>query len=199
MTDAVARARPVMLARYRMGVSGQAARSAGGASPRYPAGRQVVVNTILGHRSTSSTTCPGAPTIGLLPRIRSAVSRIGRPKIYGGSATTSRVRPEQGGYASVHARFSSTVGWKVAVAGSNGATVRSFTVDEVRLPAGEYIVSSPSERVVNLQHVGGPEAKATMTNNVSTNSDGRPKLVFHKYGNAYFLGCCLVAELRPRP
>jgi hypothetical protein len=101
--------------------------SAGGANTRYPAGRRVVVNTILGHRSTSYTTCPGDPTIGLLPRIRSAVSRIGRPKIYGGSATTSRVRPEQGGYAGVHARFSSTVGWKVAVTGSNGATVRSFT------------------------------------------------------------------------
>jgi N-acetylmuramoyl-L-alanine amidase len=101
--------------------------SAGGANTRYPAGRRVVVNTILGHRSTSYTTCPGDPTIGLLPRIRSAVSRIGRPKIYGGSATTSRVRPEQGGYAGVHARFSSTARWKVAVTGSNGATVRSFT------------------------------------------------------------------------
>lgn len=64
----------------------------------------------------------------------------------------------------------------------------SFTVDDVRMPAGEYIVSSPSERVVAIQHVGGPEAKATMTNNgSSTNSDGRAKLVFHKYGNAYFL------------
>ena len=93
--------------------------SAGGANTRYPAGRRVVVNTILGHRSTSYTTCPGDPTIGLLPRIRSAVSRIGRPKIYGGSAT-SRVRPEQGGYTGVHARFSSTVGWKVAVTGPTG-------------------------------------------------------------------------------
>ena len=101
--------------------------SAGGANTRYPAGRRVVVNTIFGHRSTSYTTCPGDPTIGLLPRIRSAVSWIGRPKIYGGSATTSRVRPEHGGSAGVHARFSSTVRWNVAVTGSNGATVRSFT------------------------------------------------------------------------
>jgi hypothetical protein len=78
-----------------------------------------------------------------------------------------------------------------AYAQKTSATVNipfSFTVDDVRLPAGEYIISSPSERVVNLQHVGGPEAKATMTNNgSSTNSDGRAKLVFHKYGNAYFL------------
>jgi hypothetical protein len=78
-----------------------------------------------------------------------------------------------------------------AYAQKTSATVNipfSFTVDDVRMPAGEYVISSPSERVVNLQHVGGPEAKATMTNNSSsTNSDGRARLVFHKYGNAYFL------------
>ncbi|HJW58186.1 MAG TPA: peptidoglycan recognition protein, partial [Actinomycetota bacterium] len=101
--------------------------SAGGANTRYPAGRRVVVNTILGHRSTSYTTCPGDPTIARLGAIRAAVSRIGRPKIYGGSATTSLVRPEHDGYTGVHARFSSTARWTVAVTGSSGATVRSFT------------------------------------------------------------------------
>ena len=54
------------------------------------------------------------------------MSRVGRPKIYGGSATISLVRPEAGGYAGVHARFSSTVRWRVAVTGSNGASVRSY-------------------------------------------------------------------------
>jgi hypothetical protein len=64
----------------------------------------------------------------------------------------------------------------------------TFTVDDVRMPAGEYTISSTSERVVALQHVGGPEAKIAMTNNgSSTKSDGRAKLVFHKYGNSYFL------------
>ena len=102
-------------------------RSAGGANTRYPAGRRVVVNTILGHRSTSYTTCPGDPTIARLGPIRSAVSRIGRPKIYGGYATSSRISPERGGYAGVHARFSSAVRWRVTVTGSNGARVRSFS------------------------------------------------------------------------
>lgn len=64
----------------------------------------------------------------------------------------------------------------------------TFTVDDTRMPAGEYIISSTSERVVALQHVGGTEAKIAMTNNgSSTKSDGRAKLVFHKYGNTYFL------------
>jgi hypothetical protein len=100
--------------------------SAGGANVRYPAGRRVVVHTILGHGATSYTTCPGSPTLRLLPAVRTAVSRIGRPKIYGGAATTSRVTPEHGGYAGVHARFSSVVRWRVAVTGSSNAVVRSY-------------------------------------------------------------------------
>jgi hypothetical protein len=64
----------------------------------------------------------------------------------------------------------------------------SFTVDDVRMPAGEYVISSPSERTISLQHVGGSEARTSMTNNGSpANSDGLAKLVFHKYGSAYFL------------
>jgi len=78
-----------------------------------------------------------------------------------------------------------------AYAQKSTATVNipfTFTVDDARMPAGEYIISSTSERVVTLQHLGGPEAKTTMTDNgSSTKSDGRAKLVFHKYGNAYFL------------
>jgi hypothetical protein len=64
----------------------------------------------------------------------------------------------------------------------------TFTVDDARMPPGEYIISSTSERVVTLQLVGSHEAKTTMTNNgSSTKSDGRAKLVFHRYGNSYFL------------
>ena len=102
-------------------------RSAGGANTRYPAGRRVVVNTILGHRSTSYTTCPGDPTIARLGAIRAAASRIGRPKIYGGYATASLISRERGGYAGVHARFSPVARWRVTVTGSNGARVRSFS------------------------------------------------------------------------
>jgi hypothetical protein len=64
----------------------------------------------------------------------------------------------------------------------------AFTVDDVRMPAGDYIISSPSERVVTIQVAGGALAKTALTNNGSSaKSDGRAKLVFHKYGNAYFL------------
>ena len=64
----------------------------------------------------------------------------------------------------------------------------AFTVDDVRMPAGDYIISSPSERVVTIQVAGGILAKTALTNNGSSaKSAGRAKLVFHKYGNAYFL------------
>jgi hypothetical protein len=64
----------------------------------------------------------------------------------------------------------------------------AFTVDDVRMPAGDYIISSPSERVVTIQVAGGILAKTALTNNGSSaKPDGRAKLVFHKYGNAYFL------------
>jgi hypothetical protein len=78
-----------------------------------------------------------------------------------------------------------------AYAQKTSATVNipfSFTVDDVEMPAGEYVISSLNERVITLQHVGGREAKTAMTENgSSTNSDGSSKVVFHKYGNAYFL------------
>jgi hypothetical protein len=100
-------------------------RSAGGANVRYPAGRQLYARTIFGHRSTSFTDCPGSPTIALLPSIRAAVSRIGRPKIYQGRVSAGRVQPERGGSVVVAARFSSKVHWRVMVAGSNLAPARS--------------------------------------------------------------------------
>ena len=78
-----------------------------------------------------------------------------------------------------------------AVAQKTSATVNipfAFTVADIGMPAGEYLISSPSERAITVQHVGGPETRTTMTNSGSpAYSDGRAKLVFHKYGNAYFL------------
>ena len=102
-------------------------RSAGGANTRYRAGREVVVNTIMGHRSTSYTTCPGDPTIARLGAIRGAVARIGRPEIYNGYASSSLISPEQGGYTGVHARFSGVVRWRVTVTRSDGVRIRSYS------------------------------------------------------------------------
>jgi N-acetylmuramoyl-L-alanine amidase len=101
--------------------------SAGGANVRYPAGRKVFASTIIGHRSTSFTTCPGSPTLALLRSIRANVARIGRPKIYRGTGSTGRVQPERGVATGVYAHFSSNARWRVTITGSQGGTVRSFS------------------------------------------------------------------------
>jgi len=64
----------------------------------------------------------------------------------------------------------------------------AFTVDDVRMPAGEYRVASPSEKVVSIQRVGGSDVKVTLTTSGSAaRTTGLAKLVFHRYGNAYFV------------
>ena len=64
----------------------------------------------------------------------------------------------------------------------------TFTVDDVRMPAGQYIITEPSEKVIEIQHLGGSEAKVVVTNQgASTDWTSHPRLVFHRYGNAYFL------------
>jgi hypothetical protein len=64
----------------------------------------------------------------------------------------------------------------------------TFTVDDVRMPAGEYLITSPSEKVISIQRVGGTEAKVTLTTSGSAaRNTGPAKLVFHRYGNAYFV------------
>jgi len=78
-----------------------------------------------------------------------------------------------------------------AYAQKTAATVNipfAFTVDDVRMPAGEYLITSPSEKAISIQRVGGTEAKVTLTTSGSAaRTKGPAKLVFHKYGNAYFV------------
>ena len=64
----------------------------------------------------------------------------------------------------------------------------AFTVDDVRMPAGEYLITSPSEKVISIQRVGGAEVETTIINgNGPIRGDGSPKLVFHRYGSEYFV------------
>ena len=78
-----------------------------------------------------------------------------------------------------------------AYAQKTSATVNipfSFTVDDVRMPAGEYLISAPSEKVVSMQRMGGSETKVTLTTSgAAERTHGPAKLVFHKYGGTYFL------------
>jgi len=78
-----------------------------------------------------------------------------------------------------------------AYAQKTAATVNipfAFTVDDVRMPAGEYLITSPSEKVISIQRVGGAEVETTMINaNGPIQGGGSPRLVFHHYGSEYFV------------
>ena len=78
-----------------------------------------------------------------------------------------------------------------AYAQKTSATVNipfAFTVDDVRMPAGEYQITAPSEKVISIQRVGGSEVETTIINgNGPIKGDGSPKLVFRRYGNEYFV------------
>ena len=62
--------------------------SAGGSSNRYPAGSEVTVQRVIGHRDTGSTACPGNALYAQLPQLRSLVGNLGPS----GTATRLRAR-----------------------------------------------------------------------------------------------------------
>jgi len=65
--------------RWKLGVHGQplsgpvTVRSAGGSASRYPAGTNVTLERVIGHRDTGRTSCPGDALYGQLPEIRAMV------------------------------------------------------------------------------------------------------------------------------
>jgi len=77
-----------------------------------------------------------------------------------------------------------------AYAHTTSATVNipfAFTVDDVQMPAGEYLITTPSEKVIRFQRVGGAEVETTVINgNEAAKGSGSPKVVFRRYGKQYF-------------
>lgn len=63
-----------------------------------------------------------------------------------------------------------------------------FIVGNKTLPAGEYLVAPLNDQTIKIQNVDGHHSLVAMTNSVISGSGpNRPKLVFHKYGDHYFL------------
>jgi N-acetylmuramoyl-L-alanine amidase len=70
--------------------------SAGGPSNRYPAGTQVRVKKISGHRDTNATECPGGALYAQLPELRELVGDV--PASLDGTTTTLGVTPPRVDY-----------------------------------------------------------------------------------------------------
>jgi hypothetical protein len=63
-----------------------------------------------------------------------------------------------------------------------------FNVGNKTLPAGEYLVSPLNEKTIKIQNFDGHHSVVVMTNSlISGSGPQRPKLVFRKYGDRYFL------------
>jgi len=64
-----------------------------------------------------------------------------------------------------------------------------FTVGKQTLAAGEYRVAINGPAMLRVARTDGPGVAGIMTNSIKIgdNDDPRPRLVFHRYGNHYFL------------
>ncbi len=64
----------------------------------------------------------------------------------------------------------------------------AFSVADKTFAAGEYYVGAANEKTIAVRSVTGKEAAVALTNSVAeTRGSLLPKLVFHKYGDRYFL------------
>lgn len=64
----------------------------------------------------------------------------------------------------------------------------AFSVGGTTLAAGDYNISPNGEKGIAIQNGSGKTAVIALTNAVSPDTNARaPKLVFHRYGDQYFL------------
>ncbi len=95
--------------------------SAGGGTARWPAGTEVTLPNVIGHRQTGSTSCPGDALYSTMGQIRAeAEAAIGAGFVAPSmEITDASVRFESG--------VQRTQGWSVAITDPAGVTVRSAT------------------------------------------------------------------------
>ena len=62
-----------------------------------------------------------------------------------------------------------------------------FYVGDRLAPAGEYGVTSLNDDESALRICNGRQGNTVLTNSATEMGEGRPRLVFHKYGDQYFL------------
>ena len=101
--------------------------SQGYGSDVYPPGKPVRLHTIVGHRRTSSTDCPGNRFVALLPSVRRTVAAMGGPKILRPKESAPQVGP---GTDPVRftARATAPLAWTLTLERRDGSVVREIPV-----------------------------------------------------------------------
>ena len=131
-------------------------------SSRYPEGQAVRLATISGHRSVSSTSCPGQALESLLPALRHRVLELGGDMILDHEASPLRLRVARGRSVDGPVRFSARLrpagewalelrdpsGDVVHEASGSGDTVASTWTPAPASPLGRYTwtITSPGRR-----------------------------------------------------
>jgi hypothetical protein len=69
-----------------------------------------------------------------------------------------------------------------------------FTVAKTTLPAGSYLISSPWAGMIRIENVDKNLGAGVTTTHEFQGPRGGDKLVFHKYGEQYFLHAVLCSE-----
>jgi hypothetical protein len=93
-----------------------------GGNAKFPRNIPVFLRSIVGHRDTGFTTCPGNVLYGRLDALAGAVAQTGLPKLY-----APTVRGGIGGSVRFAGRLSSALSWTVTVADAAGTAVASGT------------------------------------------------------------------------
>ena len=83
-----------------------------------------------------------------------------------------------------------------SVDGIKASVPFDFYVGDRLIPAGEHAVRSLSGDEAALRISNGRQGAIVLTNSVRErgNGEGRPRLVFHKYGDQYFLAAVWGAD-----
>jgi flagellar hook assembly protein FlgD len=140
---------------------------------KYRAGKLVTLRTVVGHRDTGWTECPGARAYALLPALRRRIAVTGLPKLYAPTVLGSL-----GGPVRFQARLSSSRAWTVTVADRTGRVVATGSGQGALVdwtwasgPAGKglftWTISAPGIRVATGTLGTGsplPAPKLSLTN-----------------------------------
>jgi hypothetical protein len=154
-----------------------------GGNPRFPRGVPVFLRTIVGHRDTGFTSCPGDRLYAQLDSLAQAVSTTGLPKLYSPS-----VRGGIGSLVRFTGRVSGAVPWAVTVTDAAGAIVAEqmglgpavdWAWDATAVPPGSYTWTIGGDGVRSASGTLGSKAVplaltrlAAVPSSLTPNDDG---------------------------
>jgi len=102
----------------------------GGSSNRFASGTRVTLPTIIGHRNTNNTSCPGDLLYDHIAGLNgdsaanTRIDALGHPKAYGGP-TQEREQPVMGIRPRWDVTFSDTADWRLDITDADGQLVRA--------------------------------------------------------------------------